>query len=68
MKIRIEIDADNAAFDGNEFGFEVARILKGMEFSFADIYSRDYAARILHGKKYYDSNGNTAATVKIAGK
>lgn len=60
MQVKITIDCDNGAFDGEDCGPEVARVL------------RYFARRVEAGPVYLpddmtarDSNGNTVATFTV---
>lgn len=54
MKVEIEINCDNSAFDGDNFTFEVKRIL-------SEVSKADY----LCGKPLFDINGNRVGKVRV---
>jgi hypothetical protein len=58
MKVKIEIDCDNAAFDGNWTG-EVQRILRGIT-SGRLLSVEDFGPANLR-----DSNGNTVGQMEV---
>jgi orotate phosphoribosyltransferase-like protein len=65
MKIQIAIECDNAAFEGNECGSEVARILHRIANR---IDGLERACMVLvDGSGVMDVNGNPVAKVSVEG-
>jgi hypothetical protein len=58
MRVLISIDTDNAAFEGNNLGLELAHILRGLVSAYEDGAPPEPV-------KLRDSNGNTAGKVTI---
>lgn len=65
MKITIEFDTDNAAFEDNQFA-EVDRILKLVgEYAYEHMLYPNYQLEFKKGHKIVDTNGNTIGKFKI---
>lgn len=64
MKLRIELDTGNAAFEGNNCGNEVARILS--KFASRIEGTEDYLmVSTANDMKLFDINGNAVGLVKV---
>jgi hypothetical protein len=63
MKLAIQIEMDNAAFDGDENGSEAATILRGLA---ANIEGVGLCAKD-HGT-LYDHNGNRTGAWSVSGR
>ena len=68
MKLVITIDCDNEAFNGQDCGRELARILK-IVTDRVDLESKSDLIRGYHGdpKSLFDTNGNRVGSMKITG-
>ena len=68
MKLVITIDCDNEAFNGQDCGRELARILQ-IVTDRVDLESKSDLIRGYHGdpKSLFDTNGNRVGSMKITG-
>lgn len=65
MDLTIRIDCDNAAFDEDNLGPEVARILRGIAAQVEG--AREVDIDTLKTLPLHDINGNKVGTVRLAG-
>ncbi len=66
MTARVTVEMDNAAFDGDDAGPELARILRNLGERVATCERRYLVVAPL--QFVCDSNGNTIGTLRISGK
>ena len=59
MRLNLVLDTDNAAFEGDQLGPEVSRILEDLAKEFSH-----YPHTHLQDRKLIDINGNTVGSIK----